>query len=717
MTRIRILGTVIAVILVIVLAGATRWKAVTTLNIDYDEDDYLRAAQEFTAVFRSDDLSGLLETNYRSEHPPFAKIVLGAALLGEPEKPLTPDNPTSAGPNQFLSRDLLRADRVTNAVFGVLTAGLLAIINPLGGLLLAVHAWTIKYVSQIMLEAVPAFTSLVSVFAYTMWRKKKLFRINIWLIVSAIFLGLTVASKYIYAIVGIAILVDWLIDNFSAGDRKRTLRNILVWGLVALAFFLLFNPYLWPDPIGRLKDSILYHSLYSQSAVEVESANFPVWQQFVWLSTSPLKWQADAFYFSIDPIIALLAMVGLARTWKEDRVYALWLIIALIFLLFWPTKWPQYLITLSVPLCLSASKGFTSLVISPIQNWILKKRERSQTIAAPQKSELKQAVYWLIPGMLAFLIFTLLPLLYQVGVSLTDFNSISIKDGLTGGIWREVWGGITGRIAVEFQEFPYRSKEVHYLGLSNFRPLFDYLNQQQVLFINITWTIISVGIQTTLGLVLALILWQRGLKFKRGWQALFILPWAIPELIGALMWVNVFAPVTGWLSLAAQKFGPEIPFNFLLGWETSSSMWFVILLISGVWYGFPFMMLASAAGLKMVPMESFDAAQMDGATALQTFRYITWPLLFPLLVPAIIIRGIFAFNQFYLFQAFNISGGTLATLSFNFFNPSGFFINGQFAISAVINLIAIGILILFVILFNRWSKAGEGVTYAQTLQV
>jgi ABC-type sugar transport system permease subunit len=117
------------------------------------------------------------------------------------------------------------------------------------------------------------------------------------------------------------------------------------------------------------------------------------------------------------------------------------------------------------------------------------------------------------------------------------------------------------------------------------------------------------------------------------------------------------------------------------------------------------MMLATSAGLKLVPLEVFDAAQLDGANAWQTFRHVTWPLLMPLVVPAIIIRGIFAFNQFYLFQAFQIGQGTLATLSYNFFNPSGYFING-------LNIITMLILVGFVVLFNRWSKAGEGVTYA-----
>jgi multiple sugar transport system permease protein len=119
------------------------------------------------------------------------------------------------------------------------------------------------------------------------------------------------------------------------------------------------------------------------------------------------------------------------------------------------------------------------------------------------------------------------------------------------------------------------------------------------------------------------------------------------------------------------------------------------------------MMLAVSAGLKMIPLEVFDASAIDGATPWQTFRYVTWPLLLPLFVPAIIIRSIFAFNQFYLFQAFGFTNSTLATLSYNTFNEGG-----QYAISAVINIITVIILVGFVVLLNRGSKIGEGVTYA-----
>jgi arabinogalactan oligomer/maltooligosaccharide transport system permease protein len=132
----------------------------------------------------------------------------------------------------------------------------------------------------------------------------------------------------------------------------------------------------------------------------------------------------------------------------------------------------------------------------------------------------------------------------------------------------------------------------------------------------------------------------------------------------------------------------------------------VVLLISGVWYGFPFMMLATSAGLKMLPDEVFEAASLDGANGLSTFTNITWPLLLPLVIPAMIIRAIFAFNQFYLFQAFGSEGTTLTAVSYNLFHE------GQYSISAVINVLNIIILIIMVILLNRNNKVEEGVRYA-----
>jgi ABC-type sugar transport system permease subunit len=702
------------VLIAISLAWLLRWHALTTLNVDYDEDDYLRAAQQYATLIRSGNWPGITQVNYRPEHPPLAKILFGASIAELPEAPLIPDRATTAQPDQGLPKDLLHRARTSGAVLGTLTVALLAFINPWAGILLAVHGFTIKYVSQVMLEALPALTSFLVVFCYVRWKKNGMTGFNAWLMLSAVFLGLTVAAKYMYAVVGVAVLVDWCIRSIEQGEVRRFLRTAIWWGLTGVLVFFASDPYLWPNPLTRLGESVLYHAAYSAGAKEVQQAGFPIWQPLVWLNTSPagLGWQADAFPIAFDLLIVLLACFGLAGLWKRERVYVLWLGIGLLFLLLWPTKWPQYILVLTVPLCLAAAEGLSVLFWQPITRQVKSQNHKREFQQPAPSGSLRRALPWLVPGLTAFVVFSLLPLFFQLAVSFTDFNSISIKDGLQGGILREVWSGLSGQAQPLEPQFPFRANKVSYIGPVTYFPVLNYITAQGILVFNLIWMVLSVFFQVLLGVGAALLLRQKGVLFRRGWQALFILPWAIPEMIGALMWFNVFAPETGWLSLATRAYGSQFPFSFLLDWINNANLRMMVLLISATWYGFPFMMLIATAGLKMVPKEAYDAAAMDGASAWNTFWFVTWPLMLPLLIPAVIIRGVFAFNQFYLFQAFFFAEGTLATLSYNFFNPSGYFINGQFSLSSVINIFTLLILIGFVILFNRWSKAGEGVGYA-----
>jgi ABC-type sugar transport system permease subunit len=351
-----------------------------------------------------------------------------------------------------------------------------------------------------------------------------------------------------------------------------------------------------------------------------------------------------------------------------------------------------------------------------LTRWWRGRHERRDKALKSSRSESRRALPWLVPGVIAFAVLTILPLVFQFAISLTDFNVTSIRDGFEGGIWRAIWGGLSGEIPITPIDLESRSSLVNYTGLEGYSVIFKFITGSfstwNIIFFNILWTVLSVVIQSALGLGIALLLWQRGIRLGKFWQALFILPWAIPEMIGALMWQNFFWPETGWLALAVNKFGETIPFGVFNGWENSSDLWLVVYLLAAVWYGFPFMMLASITGLKNLPCNVYDAAAIDGASAWQTFRFVTWPLLLPLLIPAMIVRGIFSFNQFYLFQTFFFTNSTLATFSYNIFNPSGWGIQGQFALSAAINVIAVVILMVLILLFNRWSKASEGVTYA-----
>ncbi len=81
-----------------------------------------------------------------------------------------------------------------------------------------------------------------------------------------------------------------------------------------------------------------------------------------------------------------------------------------------------------------------------------------------------------------------------------------------------------------------------------------------------------------------------------------------------------------------------------------------MLLLAATWMGFPLWMLVATAGLRTIPRSVLEAAELDGAGRWRTFRDVTLPLLLPLLGAAFVIRGITAFNQFYLFRVLRAAG-------------------------------------------------------------
>ncbi len=709
----------LAILAVTAIALGLRLRAVDLLPIDYDEDDYVRAGQQFAEAIRAGDWAALTELNYRSEHPPLAKLAYGLALLALPPVDEVPDRPTTAGPASSLPEPQLKMARTVAAVAGTLQVLVLALLNPLAGLLLGAHTFTIKYTSQVMLEALPALTSTVAVLAYA--RSKR--RWNGWLILSAVALGLTAAGKYLYAIVGIVVVIHWLWETFPGRWRPaalaRWLAPVLLWGGLALAIFAMADPFLWPAPVERLRDSLLFHGEYTQSDT-VQQANLPLWQPLIWLFQS-VPWHPGVFVVSLDALIAILAVLGLKPQWQRDKLVVIWLAVALGFLFLWPTKWPQYILILTAPLALTAATGLRARIWEPFRRWI--GRIRAGGLRRPALRDLFQpasrrtvlrALPWLLPGAIVLTLITFYPLIYQSGMALTDFNATSIKDGVNGGIWREVREGLTGQaepVDVDIFSFGRSSaKEVRYAGFSPLLQFFTGVGADLLVF-EVLWTVLAVGLQMALGVGVAWLLHQRGVRFRGWWRTIYILPWAIPEFVGALVWMQIFDPRYGWFFLGTSF--PDTPgyplAQQLSMWQESPTTALVVLLIAGTWLGFPLIMLAASAGLKMIPHDVYDAAAIDGASGWQRFRTITWPLLLPMLAPALIIRGIFAFNQFYLFYVLNPPWPliTLASLSFFIFGEAG-----KYAVSAIINLITVVLLVLFLLWFNRLSRAGEGVTYA-----
>jgi hypothetical protein len=134
-----------------------------------------------------------------------------------------------------------------------------------------------------------------------------------------------------------------------------------MWGALALLVFYAANPYLWPNPIGRLIESLSFHAAYSQSQ-HVQQSGYPWYQPFVWLFTpQPVRWHPTVIVTPLDTLTAALGVLGIRRMWDayggNGQVIVLWWGIGLLFLLLWSTKWPQYSLIMTAPVCLCAAEG------------------------------------------------------------------------------------------------------------------------------------------------------------------------------------------------------------------------------------------------------------------------------------------------------------------------------------------------------------------------
>ena len=181
-----------------------------------------------------------------------------------------------------------------------------------------------------------------------------------------------------------------------------------------------------------------------------------------------------------------------------------------------------------------------------------------------------------------------------------------------------------------------------WIGLDNYRELlFDPRFWQA--FVN-TWmfTLISVSLELLLGLLAALAI-HRARRFTGLTRAALLLPWAIPEVVAAVMWLFLINPAFGLIPGFLRNFG--FADNTLVFLAHPITAWAVVI-ATDVWKNTPFMTLMLLAGLQVIPEDLYEAAAMDGATGWQAFWRITLPLLKPALLVALIFRTSQAFMVF-----------------------------------------------------------------------
>ncbi|HEY9076228.1 MAG TPA: hypothetical protein VIO61_06775 [Anaerolineaceae bacterium] len=363
-------------LLIASIAFGLRWQAAEYLAIDHDEDTYLNHALHYATSLRQGLSSGATQGNWRQvykydknvEHPALSKLVYGIALLAVSPAEYLPlkDIPYKVPANQTSGALWIIAARRVAAVMGSLAVFALALLNPLAGLLLAVQTTEIKFTAEIYLEPLPNLFALLTLLAYDRWQRREFQpappRWNwLWLAFSAGALGITAAGKYIYCVVGLAILLDFALRLWQhRAERQRTLRRVgmlCAWGLAALAAFFIANPMIWIHTWERFSESVRFHIRYTTSDNVLGSGRawwHPLYLLFRSIPTD-YPWDASVFWLKIDPWISALGFLGLPLAWKQYRPVAIWWLVAMFFLLLWATKWDQYILIVLPAMCFQAA--------------------------------------------------------------------------------------------------------------------------------------------------------------------------------------------------------------------------------------------------------------------------------------------------------------------------------------------------------------------------
>jgi multiple sugar transport system permease protein len=198
-----------------------------------------------------------------------------------------------------------------------------------------------------------------------------------------------------------------------------------------------------------------------------------------------------------------------------------------------------------------------------------------------------------------------------------------------------LWDGL--QASTQFYRY---GRPLRGVGLDNYKDLWSDPQFRNALWVTIRFVTLAVAIETVLGLALALFCARelRGMRFLR---SALILPMVITPVVVGIVFRLIYSSEAGMLTAVSEKLGGDQvhilsdPRNAFLG-----------LVALDVWEWTPLMFLIILAGLQSLPVEPFEAAKVDGASAWRTFVDHTLPLLKPVLAIAIVLRTIDAFGTF-----------------------------------------------------------------------
>mgnify|MGYP005846562963 CR=1 FL=1 len=272
-----------------------------------------------------------------------------------------------------------------------------------------------------------------------------------------------------------------------------------------------------------------------------------------------------------------------------------------------------------------------------------------------------------------------------------------------------VLGGIVGvpflyAIWISFHDKILGFPETPFVGLAHYTSLLAGSEYWHAAELSLVYTATCIAAKFGLGFTCALILAQplpaRGLL-----RGMVMLPWASPAIVVVVVWFFLLNDVNG-------------VFNWLLVWSgllSAPISWvgrpdtaLATLIGISIWRGFPFWAITLLAALQSVQQELYEAAAIDGATAIRQLWHITLPGIRPVLLVVALLSTIWTFNEFTVLWALTRGGPADATTVLPVLSYKVAMIGGELGRGAAISISVMPILLILIGLLVRTLSAEEG---------
>ncbi|MFO1172950.1 MAG: sugar ABC transporter permease [Hyphomicrobiaceae bacterium] len=277
---------------------------------------------------------------------------------------------------------------------------------------------------------------------------------------------------------------------------------------------------------------------------------------------------------------------------------------------------------------------------------------------------------WLIsaPGLAALFAVILFPVLWAFWTSLHDYTLIAPNfDTFT--------GSANYTAAVGDAEFR------HSMGLTLF------------------FVVAVVALEFLIGFAVALMLNQVE-RFKPVYYAILLCPLLMNPVIVGLIWRMFLHPQLGIVNYLLSLIG--IPAVDWLG-STSVAIWTIVLV--DIWHQVSFMIVLLLAGLAALPREPYEAARVDGASALDCFRHITLPLMRPVIIVTLLIRAIFAVKTYDLIYIMTRGGPGVSTDFVSYFIYRTAFVSLNIGEASAMSLVLLAVILALSAYLYRYMRS------------